>query len=86
MCSLQEQLQKVTEAQRSRWQQQAGGGVGGEEGGVVVRENARLGDCNARLTEELWRMKERNKKLEEVSWRERERERERVTCVLVDMQ
>lgn len=61
VCSLQHQLRKVTESQGTRGQQ-----LGGEGEGNLARESSILKDNNARLTEELWRMKERNKELEEV--------------------
>ena len=61
VSSLQQQLQKVTETQVAKQQQR-----GREEGGVA-RENAELKDVNLRLREELWQMKERNGRLEEVS-------------------
>ena len=61
VSSLQQQLRKVTEVQAAKQHQQQG-----REGGNVTQEAAKLKDSNARLEEELWRMKERNRKLEEV--------------------
>lgn len=63
VSSLQQQLRKVIDSQTSKQQQQQ---LGREEGGLLHR-NASLKDSNTRLTEELFRMKERNKRLEEVS-------------------
>lgn len=60
VSSLQQHLKKVTEVQAAKQHQL------GREGGNLVQENAKLKDSNARLAEELWRMKKRNKKLEEV--------------------
>lgn len=61
VSSLQQQLRKVTESQSSRQHL-----LGREEGGLL-HHNASLKDSNTRLTEDLFRMKERNRKLEEVS-------------------
>lgn len=61
VSSLQHQLRKVTESRGTRGQQ-----LGGEGEGNLAWESSILKDNNARLTEELWRMKERNKELEEV--------------------
>lgn len=61
VSSLQHQLRRVSEGQSTKQQHPAG-----SEGGCVTLENANLKDTNARLREELWRMQERNKKLEEV--------------------
>ena len=62
MSSLQEQLRKVQSGkqlqQQQRWRQE------GEE--AMARENASLKDTNTQLGEKLWRMEEKNRKLEEV--------------------
>ena len=61
VSSLQQQLRKVTDSQSSKQQL-----LGREEGGLL-HHNASLKDSNTRMTEQLFRMKEKNEKLEEVS-------------------